>query len=407
MSANEPLTIGMITREGLMILENNMKFAGTVNREYSDNFAISGAKIGNTLDIRKPSRSLGRDGQEMNVEAFVETSVPLTLNHQFGDDMQFSSQELLLSIDEFSKRVLAPKIATVANKVDRLCAEQYIEVANNVGVPGVVPNALLTYLQAGAKMDEECVPIDDQRYITITPRGQISIVDALKGLFQQATAIASQYATGRMGTALGFQWQMDQNVVTHTVGLLGGTPLVNGASQSGGSLITDGWTAAAATRLKRGDCFNIANVYAINPQHRDSTGQLRDFVCTADGASDGSGNMTPTIYPQIIASGAFATCDSLPADNAALTIFGSASAYASVRTPAQLAYHRDFMTLACVDMPVPGGTDKASRVSSKALGMSIRMIRDYIMQHDTWPTRLDLLCGAKVLYNEFACRVQS
>lgn len=407
MSANEPLTIGMVTREFLAVLENNCKMSKTINRNYDDKFGVDGAKIGNTVDIRKASRSLGRDGAEMQIESFVETSVPLTLNHQYGNDVQFTSQELKLSIDDFSKRVLGPMVATVANKIDRLCCEQYIDVANNVGVPGTIPNALLTYLSAGAKLDEEAVPMDDERYIAMTPKMQVNIVDALKGLFQSSAAISAQYRTGRMGTAVGFDWFMDQNIVTHTVGVLGGTPLVNGGNQSGGSIITDGWTSAAAVRLKRGDCFNMDSVYAVNPQTRDSTGSLRDFVVTSDGSSDGSGNMTPNIYPQIISSGAFQTVDSIPADNAAITIFGSATAYASKRSPAGLAYHRDFMTLAVADLPVPGGVDRASRVSSKALNMSVRMIRDYIMQNDTWPARLDVLCGAKCMQPEFACRVQA
>lgn len=406
MSANEPLTIGMITREALVILENNSKMSRTIDRSFDSKFGVDGAKIGNTIDIRKPSRSMGRDGQEMSIEAFVETSVPLTLNHQFGDDGTFSATELKLSIDDFSRRVLAPKVATVANKVDRLCCEQYIDIANNVGTPGAVPNTLLTYLNAGALLDEECVPMDDQRYMAITPRMQVAIVDALKGLFQSAESIAKQYRSGRMGTAVGFDWFMDQNIVTHTVGILGGTPLVNGANQTGSSLITDAWTSSAVTRLKRGDCITAALTYATNPQNHDSTGSLRNFVVTADTASDGSGNMTIPIYPSIVPSGAFQTTDVSPADNAPVLIFGSASAYLSQRSPAGLAYHRDFMTLGVADLPLPGGTDRASRVSSKKLQMSIRMIRDYVIQNDTFPFRLDLLCGAKVQYAEFACRVQ-
>jgi hypothetical protein len=406
MSANEPLTIGMITREFLAVLENNSKMSRTISREYDDAFGVDGAKIGNTLNIRKPSRSLGRDGDEMSIEAFVETSVPLVLNHKFGDDVSFGSTELKLSIDDFSKRVLGPKVATVANKVDRLCAEQYIDIANNVGVPGTIPNTLLTYLLAGAKLDEEAVPMDDQRYIMMTPKGQVNIVDALKGLFQSSEAIAGQYRTGRMGTAVGFDWFMDQNTVTHTVGLLGGTPLVNLAGQTGSTLVTDGWTATTGA-VKRGDCITADAVYAVNPQNRDSTGSLRDFVVTADTTADGSGNMTIPIYPNIIPAGAFMTTDSSPADNAPILIFGSASAYASKKSPAQLAYHRDFMTLGVADLPLPGGTDRAARVSSKKLGMSVRMVRDYVIKNDTFPCRLDLLCGAKVLYAEFAARIQS
>lgn len=405
MSANEPLTIGMITREALVILENNTKMSRTVNRSYDDSFAVDGAKIGNALNIRRPSRSVGRDGQQMNIEPFVETSTQLVLNHQYGDDGSFSATELKLSIDDFSTRVLAPKVATVANKVDRLCTEQYKYIANNVGTPATLPNALLTYLNAGAKLDEECVPMDDMRYIVMTPKMQVNIVDALKGLFQASNAIAEQYRSGRMGTAIGFEWYMDQNVVTHNVGLLGGTPLVNGATQSGSSLITDGWTNTTGA-VKEGDCITAALTMAVNPQNRDSTGSLRDFVVTADTTADGSGNMTIPIYPSITPSGAFQTTSIMPADNAPILIFGSATAYASAATPTGLAYHRDFMTLACADLPLPGGTDRASRVSSKKLGMSIRMVRDYVIGNDTFPFRLDVLCGAKVLYNEFACRIQ-
>lgn len=407
MSANEPLTIGMITREAMLILENNCKMSRTINREYDGEFAQHGAKIGDTLNMRKPSRSMGGDGQEINIEAFVETSVPLVLNHQFNDAGSFSGKELALSIDDFNKRVLAPKVATVANKVDRLCTEQYIDVANYVGTPGSIPNTLLTYLNAGAVMDEECVPLDDQRYMMMTPRMQVNIVDALKGLFQSSEAIAKQYRSGRMGTAAGFDWFMDQNVVAHTVGILGGTPLVNGANQTGDSLITDAWTSAAVTRLKRGDVITAALTDAVNPQNREDTGSLRNFLVRADTASDGSGNMTIPIYPNIITSGAFQTVTNSPADNAPVLIFGSASAYLSVRTPAGMAYHRDFMTLGVADLPLHGGADKASRVSSKKLQMSIRMISDYTIMNDQFPYRLDILCGAKVKYAEFACRVQS
>lgn len=406
--SNETLTIGMVTREFLAVLENTNKMARTINREYSDRFAIDGAKIGDSVDIRKPSRSVGRDGAAMNIEAFRETSVPLVLNHQFGDDTSFSSKELALNIDDFSKRVLGPKVATVSNMVDRLCCQQYKKIANFVGTPESIPNTLLTYLLGGAKLDEECTPMDENRYIMMTPKMQVNIVDALKGLFQQAAAIGEQYRTGRMGTAVGFDWIMDQNVVTHRVGPLGGTPLVNGANQDNtSSLITDGWTAAAANRWLEGDCFNVADVYAVNPQNRDSTGSLRDFVVEVSADSDGSGNLTASIYPSIISSGAFQTVDSIPANNAAITTFGHASSHANKRTPAGMAYHRDFMTLASADLPLPDDNDKAARVSSKKIGYSVRMVRGYIINTDQWPVRLDLLCGAAPLYREWACRVQS
>lgn len=403
--SNTLLTIEMVTRESLMVLENTLKATQAINREYDDKFAVSGAKIGNTLNIRKPPRYLGRDGDNLQVENSEEDSVPLILNHKFGCDVEFGTSEMTLDVDDYSSRFLRPQVATVSNMIDRLVLSNYIEVANFVGTPGTTPTALLTYLEAKEKLREEAVPDDGLWSNVITPKQETKIVDALKGLPEKSSTIANQYMTGQMSTAIGLNWFVDQNVFTHRVGPLGGTPLVNTADQTGTSLITDGWTAAAANRLKRGDVITITDVYAVNPQHRESTGSLRNFVVTQDADSDGSGNLTVNIYPSMIAAGAKKTIDALAANNAPIQIFGHASTYASARTPAGLVFHRDFATLGVADLMIPKNKE-ASRVSSKKLGLSLRMIRDYNINNDKMPSRIDVLCGTKVLYPEFACRVQ-
>jgi hypothetical protein len=400
--ANTLLTISMITREAVRVLENNLTFTKGVNRDYDDTFAVQGAKIGDTINVRKPARYQGRSGATLSVEDHTETSVPLQLDTQFGVDVNFTSKDLTLSLDDFSERFLTPALATVANKVDRDGLALYKSVANAVGTPGTIPTAFKTYLQAGAKMDDEGCPKDNQRSAILNPWAQVELVDALKGLFQASDRISDQYKSGNMGLAGGFKFSMDQNVNTHTVGPLGGTPLVNGASQSGSSLITDGWTAAAAARLKKGDIFTIAGVNAVNPQTRSSTGQLRQFVVTADVSSDGSGNATIAIFPAITASGAFQTVDAAPADNAALTVLGAAAAV----SPAMLAYHKNAFVLGCADLQMPKGVDMAARVSDKQLGMSVRMVRQYDIVNDKFPCRLDILYGWKAIYPELACRIQ-
>jgi hypothetical protein len=401
--ANTLLTISMITREALRVLENNLTFTKTVNRQYDDRFGVEGAKIGTVLNVRKPPRYVGRTGTAISIEDATETQVAVTLDTQFGVDISFTSEDLALKIDDFSKRFISPAVATIANKIDHSGLALYKSVYNSVGTPGTTPNALLTYLQAGVKLDDNAAPMDGDRSVCITPMMQATIVDALKGLFQQSSAIASQYRRGQMGTAIGFDWYMDQNCNTHTVGPLGGTPLVNGASQTGASLITDGWTAAAASRLKEGDIFTIAGVNSVNPQSRQDTGQLQQFVCTADKSSDGSGNLTATISPSITTSGAFQTVTGSPADNAAITVVGAASTV----SPQGILHHKDAFTLAMADLPLPQGTDMAARVSDSQLGMSIRMIRDYDITTDKFPCRLDVLFGWAALRPELACRIQS
>jgi hypothetical protein len=399
--ANTILTIDMITREALRILENNLTFTKQCNREYDDQFGVTGAKIGDTLRIRKPARYTVRSGTTLSVQDQTETSTSLTLNSQKGVDISFTSKELTLNLDDFSQRVLAPAVAALANQIDRDGLSLYLDVFNAVGTPGTTPSTLLTYLQAGEKMDHEATPRDMNRAVCINPGAQVSIVDALKALFHSSTEIERQYEQGTMGLAAGFKWSMDQNIVTHTVGPLGGTPLVNGASQTGSSLVTDGWTAAAAARLNRGDVFTIASVNAVNPQHRQSTGQLRQFVVTANVSSDGSGNATIPIYPAITTSGAFQTVTASPADNAAITVLGAAATL----SPQNLAFHKEAFVLGCADLVMPGGVDMASRVSSKTLGMSIRMVRAYDINTDAFPCRLDVLYGWKAVYPELACRI--
>ncbi len=400
---NSLLTISKITNEALRVLENNLTFAKNVNREYDDQFAVSGAKIGDTLNIRKPARYVGRSGATLAVEDHTETSVPLALDTQFGVDVNFTTKELTLNLDDFSNRVLKPAMATIANKIDRdglLMA--YQSAYNAVGTPGTTPTALKTYLQAGEYMDYFGAPRDGQRAVVINPAAQVEIVDALKGLFQSSEQIKNQYEQGNMGMSAGFKWSMDQNVVTHTVGPLGGTPLVNGATQTGATLVTDGWTASAALRLRRGDVFHVAGVFSVNPQSRQSTGKLQQFVVTADVSSDGSGNASIPISPSIVTSGAFQTVTASPADNAALTVLGAANTL----TPANLAYHKDAYVLGTADLLLPSGVHKAARASDKQLGISIRMIQQYDINNDRMPCRLDVLYGWRAVYPELACRIQ-
>lgn len=401
--ANSILTPSMITNKQLQVIENNLTFAKGVNREYDDQFAQEGAKIGDTLNIRKPAKYVGRTGATLSLEDHVETSVPLVLDTQFGVDVTFTSKDLTLSLGNFSERVLKPAGARIANEIDRKGLEMaYYSTYNTVGTPGTIPNAMKTYAQAAAKMDIEGAPRDGSRSLVIDPLAQVEIIDATKGLFQSASQIKEQYEQGNMGLAAGFKWSMDQNIVSHTVGPQGGTPAMNGATLSGAtSIVTDGWTAAAASRLKKGDVFTIAGVYAVNPVSGQATSQLRQFVVTADVSSDGAGNATIPIFPAIISSGGQKNVSALPLDNALLTVLGAGGTV----TPQHIAYHKNAFVLGCADLVMPKGVDMAARASDKQLGISVRMVRQYAIGTDTLPCRFDVLFGWKALYPEFACRI--
>lgn len=399
--ANTLLTIGMITNEALDVLENNLTFTKRVNRDYDDEFGVAGRKIGDTVNVRKPVRYIGTRTPALSVSNSTETSVPVTLNNQYQVAMSFSTADMALSIDMFSDRFVKPGVAQMANMIDYDGLQQFYNVNGSVGTPGATPSALLTYLQAGVVLDNNAAPRDGERSVVLNPIAQATIVDNLKGLFQSSERISEQYEKGMMGQAIGVNWYMDQNVGTRTTGPLGGTPAINGAGQSGSSLVTDGWTAAAALRLRRGDVFTIDGVFSVNPQNYNSTGALMQFTVTSDVLSDGAGNATLPISPAIVLSGPFQNVSAAAADNALLNVVGAAN----TATPQNLMFHRDAFTFATCDLPIVGGTDICKRVSSKQLGMSIRMTRQYDINTDFLPTRLDLLGGWATLRPELAVRI--
>lgn len=404
---NTLLTDSKITMEALMVLENNLTTVKHVRRDLDDNFGAT-PKIGAVLNVRKPPRYVGRVGQALQLEDATETSVPVALNTQRGVDIAFTSQDLKLSIDDFSDRFLYPGIAAVANNIDfDVLTVMLLNAYNEVGTPGTVPNQLLTYLQAGQRLDEEAVPRDSNRAAVLSPAMQAVIVDALKGLFHDSEDIAKQYREGTMGRTIGAKFVMDQNVRVQTVGAYSGsTPVVNAGGQTGSSITSSGW-AATTQVLNQGDVITFGSVFAVNPQNRQSTGALRQFLVTQNVVSNGGGVATiPIAGPGglgIITAGPFQTVTASPLNNAPIVIDGASGA----SSPRGFMFHKEGVVLAVCPLPEPNGVDFAKRKTDRQLGLSQRLIRAYDINLDRFPCRSDILYGAAVLYPEFVCRVAS
>jgi hypothetical protein len=409
--ANNLLTISKITNEALMVLENELTFTSEVDRNYDDQFAVVGGKIGNTVNVRKPGRFIGTTGPALNVEDFNETSVPVTLSTQFHVDTQFTTQDLALSLDMFSDRVLKPAVAAIANKIDR---DGTLQAANNtaniVGTAGTPPTGLITYLTAAAYLDSEGAPRDGRRSCIVEPFTSATIVDSLKGLFVPQEAIGEQYRKGLMGRdSAGMNWKMDQNIVAHQFGSFAGTATVATTTATG--FLTSGWASSSnitltltnGVSLLQGDTFTIAGVYAVNPQNRQAYGsnKLRNFVVN-QAVSGSGGTITVNVSPAVITAGQFQNV-SIPTTNAtaAVSFFNSSGTV----SPQNIIMHRNAFTLAVADLELPEGVHFAGRASDKEIGLSMRVVRQYTINNDSIPTRLDVLYGWANLYPELACRV--
>ena len=411
--ANTLLTSSVIQKEALMILENELTFTKNVNREYDDKFGVAGAKIGATINARKPPRYVGRSGQALSVEASTENYVPITLDTQFGVDISFSSTDLTLSIDEFSDRFLKPAMATIANKVDYDGLQLYKDVfryvnagatATSYGTSGTLNGGSVTQAQvqaqvltAGAILTESGVPIE-ARGLVLDPLSQVSVASNLTNLYNPNLKISSIFEKGSMGSnTLGFDWASDANVASFVPMAAGSVTALTAAPASGA--VTIAVTSTAGT-VPRGTVLTIAGVYAINPQNRQSTGRLAQFVVTADTAVTTTGTLP--IYPAYIPSGQFATCAGVPGATATI-VATIAGAVGGVGSSQNLAFHKNAFTLATADLLLPGGVDMAERANYK--GVSMRMVRQYDINSDMFPVRFDVLYGWKTIYPELAVRV--
>ena len=409
--ANNLLTISKITNEALMVLENELTFTSEVDRNYDDQFAVVGAKIGNTVNVRKPGRFIGTTGPALNVEDFNETSVPVTLSTQFHVDTQFTTQDLALSLDMFSDRVLKPAVAAIANKIDRDgMVMANLNTANIVGTAGTPPTGLITYLTAGAYLDSEGAPRDGRRSVIIEPFTSATIVDSLKGLFVPQEAIGEQYRKGLMGRdSAGCNWKLDQNVVSQTFGSWSANTIAVNVTTATGFL-TSGWAssstlsmaASAASTLNAGDVFTIPGVFAVNPQNRQSYGKLRNFVVLST-TTVGTGATSVQVSPAVITAGQFQNVSVTSSGSQNITAFNNTG----VASPQNLMMHRNAFTLAVADLELPDGVHFAGRASDKEIGLSMRVVRQYTINNDSIPTRLDVLYGWAPLYPELACRIAS
>ena len=405
-----------------MVLENELTFSSEVDRNYDDQFAVVGAKIGATVNVRRPGRFIGTTGPALNVEDLNETSVPVTLSTQFHVDTQFTTQDLALSLDMFSDRILKPAVAAIANKIDfDGTTTAALNTANIVGTAGTPPTSLLTYLNAQAYLDSEGAPRDGRRSCIVEPFTSATIVDSLKGLFVPNDKIGMQYEKGLMGRdSGGMNWKLDQNIVSQTFGnFTTSTVTASVNTSTTGGILTSGWASSSTItltaantgtiNLNAGDTFQIAGVYATNPQNRQAygTNKLRSFVVKSAVSVASGSSVSVTVSPAIISAGQFQNV-SIPVPGAsAVTFFGSqynTSGYGLV-SPQNIVMHRNAFTLAMADLELPEGVHFAGRASDKEIGLSMRVVRQYTINNDSIPTRVDVLYGWAPLYQELACRV--
>ncbi|MCZ4270895.1 P22 phage major capsid protein family protein [Maritalea porphyrae] len=388
--ANTLLTSTKVTREALRILHQKLNFIGNVNRTYDDSFAKDGAKIGDSLKIRLPNQYTVRTGATLSAQDTTESSTTLQVGTQKGVDLNFTSSDLTLSMDDFSSRVLEPAMSVLAANIESdMLTSVYKDVYQQVDNQGSA--ATFAKILAGRKKLVDALAPTDLN-CTLNTQDNVDLVDALKGLFQDSTEVAKQYREGMIGRGAGFKFWENTLMPSHTVGA-GASYVCNtstGITDGSATITLSGGTGT----ISAGDVFTIAGVFRVHPETKVSTGVLQQFVATADGTTSIVASPTPTTTgagQNITISGA--------GSGKAVVISGTASTAHGI----SMAYHKDAFAFATADLIMPKGVDFAKREVLD--GISMRIVRQYDINNDKMPCRVDVMYGYKTIRPELAARV--
>ena len=401
--ANSLVTIDMITREALRIAHEKSQFIGTTDRQYDDAYAKTGAKIGSALRVRKPNMYTRTTGSRvMDVQDQTEINGTITLATQDHVDMRFNSAELALSIDEISKRYIEPAMAVLVSGIESDYLAYATKATYNVaGTAGTALSTLAGVGAARAKLNKSLAPKDGNRYIQADSTAMGTMVEGLKGLFQDSAQIKEQYREGMIGRTAMADWYENDRMWTLTNGSdVDGTLAASAAVTNGGTNVT---LASMAAAPATGAVFTIPGVYSCHPETKASTGQLQQFVVTTGSTTTNA--VSPATYltgpRQNICSAAGAQLATTYFDSTALVpVWVGAASTSYIQN---LMYHKEAYQFVTADLPIMDDAAKCVRRSQD--GLSLRVWQASDIRNDELLMRIDMLYGFAALRPEWGCRL--
>lgn len=408
---NTNLTTDKILMKAQDVLHAKLNFIGSISRQYDDQFANSGGKIGSSLRIRDPEKFTVTDGATLDIQDSAEQSQTLTVATRKHVGMSFSTQELTMDIDEFTERKIEPAMSVLASVIEADALTMLLDIPYVTGTFGTSPTTLDPFMKAKAIMNKNLAPRDDKRMALIPSDVTPGLINGLKGLFQDDKELSKQYREGVMGRAAGFTWAENDLMPVSATGTRTGSITINGAAPTGATIALK--AMGSGTTVKKGEVFTIAGYYAVHPETKQPYSHLQQFVFTEDKTASGTTIASVGIAPAIVTSGAYQNVYGTPGSDAVVILKGgattggeAAAASASTNFAQSLCYHKNAFAFVTADLEMPpAGTAEAFRKTMD--GISMRIVRGYDIVNDKIPARIDILYGYRTIRPELACRVTS
>jgi len=400
--ANVYKVTDLVAKESLRIAHEKLQFIKTVDRQYDKEFRYTGngSPHGSTLRVKDPNQYTRRVGNAMAVQAQAESTQTITLATLNGVDMDFTMQELIQSVDSegkfdnLSKNYIQPAISSLCSAIESDFLAYCTKATWNVaGTAGTALTDLVVPGAARAKLNQGATPKDGQRYIQADSVTMSSMVNGLKGLFQDSAQIKEQYREGMIGRTAMADWYENDRMWTmpnssDVAGEINAGALTSGIT----SLTVDGFSVAPV----EGMVFTIEGTYAVHPETKAALPHLAQFVCSS-GCTTTNLVFTPAVIYDT--TNPRQNCSGAPTNDDNIEFVGAAS----TNYVQSLMYHKDAFQFVTAPLPIMDDAHKCVFVEKD--GLSLRAWMGSDITNNALKMRIDILYGMAALRPAFACRM--
>src|ERR1017187_10512624 len=404
--ANNFLNTNWVCMDILRLLLNKLEVAEYFDRNFEGDFEKEFAP-GANVTVKFPQRFTTSDGMGYAPQGINRISTTISLDQWIQIAFEWDDYERAVKLErseeELRENYMDPAGAALSQEFDNRCANfARYNTSALVGVLGTDPTSVSTFYQARRIMKELARPPGKKACI-VSSSMMATLGANITTVFNPADEIDKMWKEGAIGNLAGFNFYESNSLYSHTNGTWSGAtgyPTVNGAGQSGTSLIVN---ANAGDTWNQGDKFSILNVNRANPNTRRIVGPAvnKTFTVTQALTCAGGGADVVNFLPAIYGPGSqYQNVDALPATTAAITLApGTTSPNGKVGTVG-LALSRFAFGLVGAKLYEPKAVEAHGQATDPDTKISVRKVKVWDGVRSVEINRMDSLIGFGNLYQD-------
>lgn len=393
----------------LRLLLNKLEVAEYFNRSWESDFEKDFAP-GSSITVKFPWRPGVIDGMGYAPQGISRISTTLNLDQWLQIPFEWDDYERAVKLERSEEQLrenyYEPCAAAMSQEIDSRCANfARYNTSAFTGVLGTDPTSVSTYYTARRIMKELACP-PGKRCQLISSSMMATFGANITSIFQPPDEVSRMFKEGAIGKLAGFDFYESNSLYSHTAGTWASSNTVNGAGQSGTSILIN---ATAGDTFNQGDKISFGSVNRVNPMTKRTAGPLtaKTFTITQAYTALGTSADTIQILPPIYGPGSqYQNVDALPLNSASMTLWpGTASPNGKSGTVG-LALSRFAFGLVGAKLYVPKAVEEAGQATDPDTKISVRKVKAWDPVRSVEINRMDSLLGFGNLYQDNgACAV--